>query len=96
MNKYFIIVLLLLGFAFDAIAQSSDVFNYQSVIRDNNGAVYSNQSVSLKFTIYQGSPTGTLVFEEIHQDTTNDFGLVNLRIGEGQPTFGCLVGLIGP
>jgi hypothetical protein len=93
MNKYFTIALLLIGFAFDSIAQSSDVFNYQSVIRDNNGAVYSNQSVSLKFTIYQGSPTGTLVFEEIHQDTTNDLGLVNLRIGEGQPTFGLFGGI---
>jgi len=87
MKNYILLTLILLSTAISSLAQSNDAVNYQSVIRDNNGAYYPNQPVSVRFTIYQGSPSGTLVYEEVHQDTTNDFGLVNLRIGEGLPTF---------
>jgi hypothetical protein len=87
MKNYILLTLILLSTAISSLAQSNDAVNYQSVIRDNNGAYYPNQPVSVKFTIYQGSPSGTMVYEEVHQDTTNDFGLVNLRIGEGLPTF---------
>jgi hypothetical protein len=87
MKNYILLTLFLFTAAISTFAQSNEAVNYQSIIRDNNGAYYPNQPVSLKFTVYQGSPSGTLVFEEVHQDTTNDFGLVNLRIGEGQPTF---------
>jgi hypothetical protein len=79
-------VLLSIGFSiitFFTFAQSPEAFNYQAVIRDAGGSIIKNQSVSLKMSILKGSTTGYTVYAEIHQPTTNDFGLVNLKIGMG-------------
>jgi hypothetical protein len=42
----------------------------------------------LVFTIRNGSATGTLVYYEKHNTSTNEFGLVNLIIGRGTPLLG--------
>lgn len=76
----FFIFLLFSGIAF---GQAPEAFNYQSVIRDASGMVIDNQTVSLEFTILHGSTTGTAVYSETHQPTTNNFGIVNLIIGNG-------------
>jgi len=64
-------------------AQSPDMFSYQAVARDDQGNVLSNQDVSIKISILQGSANGTAVYEEEHSKTTNAQGLVNLMIGDG-------------
>lgn len=70
-------------------AQSPNAFKYQAVVRDASGSSICNADVSLKFIIHQGSPTGAEVYEETHTPiTTNDFGLVNLEIGNGTPVSG--------
>lgn len=49
--------------------------------------------------IYQGAPSGTLVYEESHQTTTNTNGLLSLEIGGGNPTLGTFSSInwaIGP
>ena len=55
-------------------------FSYQTVVRDNSGNPITNQQVKFRFTILQNS---TSVYVETDTVTTNDFGLVNLVIGEG-------------
>lgn len=57
--------------------------NYQGVIRDNQGLILVNEDVELRFTIIQGSPNGTAVYIEDHQEKTNQFGLVNIELGTG-------------
>ncbi|MCD4745185.1 MAG: hypothetical protein K8R58_02675 [Bacteroidales bacterium] len=69
-------------------AQSPNAFKYQAVVRDASGASICNADISLKFIIHQGSPTGAEVYDETHTPTTNDFGLVNLEIGNGTPGSG--------
>ncbi|MCD4697903.1 MAG: hypothetical protein K8S16_16885 [Bacteroidales bacterium] len=70
-------------------AQSPNAFKYQAVVRDASGASICNTDVSLKFIIHHGSPTGAEVYDETHSPTTtNDFGLVNLEIGNGTPVSG--------
>jgi len=64
-------------------AQSPQAFKYQAVARDGSGEVLANQNVSLKISIIKGSPTGTSVYIETHSCTTNQFGLINLEIGNG-------------
>lgn len=64
-------------------AQPPQSFKYQAVVRDNSGNVIANQNVSFRIGILQGSPSGTLVYSETHSATANDFGLVNLEIGNG-------------
>ena len=69
-------------------AQSPEMFNYQSVARDDQGNVLSNQNVGIKISILQGSASGTVVYEEEHSKTTNAQGLVNLKIGDGSAISG--------
>ena len=51
-------------------------------MRNNSGTpVANNTAVNLRFTIHDGSASGTSVFSEIQNTTTNQFGLVNVQIG---------------
>ena len=67
-------------------AQAPDAFKYQAVARDASGDVIANQQVNITITILQGSTEGTSVYTETHDSTTNEFGLVSLTIGAGDPT----------
>ncbi len=69
-------------------AQVPQGINYQSVVRDNNGETLPNQNVAFRFSVVSGSPTGTIVYSELHSTSTNQLGLVNLVIGEGTPITG--------
>ena len=80
-NAFLTISILL--FAIALIAQSPKSFKYQAVARDAGGMVLDNQSVSFQFSILKGSMTGTVVYIETHTTSTNEFGLVNLEIGNG-------------
>lgn len=71
-------------------AQSPKGFNYQAVLRDNIGELIANRPVTLYFQILSGSVNGQVVYGERHNTTTNDFGLVNLIVGQGTPTSGTL------
>ena len=70
-------------FALVSFSQSPNSFKYQTVVRDFSGNVMANQNVSFQISILQGSASGSSVYTETHDITTNDFGLVNLNIGEG-------------
>jgi hypothetical protein len=83
-KKLLIIICILANqFINSANAQAPQSFNYQAVARDGTGAVLSNQSVSFRISLLQGSVTGTNVYSETHPVTTNQFGLVNFAIGGG-------------
>jgi len=64
-------------------AQAPDGFNYQAVVRNNNGDLIVNSNVYFKFNIIQGSQTSIPVFTEIHYVPTDDLGQVNVVIGQG-------------
>ncbi len=69
-----------------AYAQTPQSFNYQAVLRDASGNILVNQDVSIGIAILQGSVSGTEVFSEIQNTTTNNFGLTNLKIGSVNTT----------
>jgi len=69
--------------AISLIAQPPQAFKYQAVVRDNAGNILANQNVSFRINILQGSATGTAVYVEAHDTVTNQFGLINLEIGNG-------------
>ncbi|MCC6462291.1 MAG: tail fiber domain-containing protein [Saprospiraceae bacterium] len=58
-------------------------FNYQCIVRDANGSSLNNQTVVLLFTIRSGAPNGAVSYSEKQTSSTNEFGLVNLVIGQG-------------
>ncbi|WAC13750.1 tail fiber domain-containing protein [Dyadobacter pollutisoli] len=75
-------VLLILTF-FSVRAQSvRETINFQGVARDTTGRSLSNASVGLRLTIFQ--EFGPTVYQESHQAQTNNIGIFNVRIGEGQ------------
>jgi hypothetical protein len=85
MNR-FITLLLLLTAAFVTTGWGQSVpqgFNYQSVVRDASGSGYANQTVTLVFTIRSGSANGPISYTERHITNTNEYGLVNLIVGQG-------------
>jgi hypothetical protein len=83
-KKLLIIVCILANQFINTVnAQAPQSFNYQAVARDASGAVLSNQAVSFRISLLQGSATGSNVYSETHPITTNQFGLVNFAIGGG-------------
>jgi len=81
-----IIINMLIGSSI--FAQSPEAFKYQAIARDASGNVIANQNVSFRISILKTSETGTPVYVETHNLTTNNFGLVNLNIGNGSPVSG--------
>ena len=69
-------------------AQAPEGVNYQSVIRDNTGNLMANAFVGLKISLLQNNTNGTVVYEESFDASTNDFGLTNIVIGNGNPISG--------
>src|SRR5690554_163487 len=65
-----------------AWGQAPEKFNYQAVLRDN-GNVMVSQSVNVRFTIHDGSATGTNVYQETQFLTTDQYGRVNCAVGGG-------------
>jgi hypothetical protein len=87
-TKTLAVIALFILVALNLKAQVPQSFNYQAVLRDADGLVMQNEYLTMKFTIHQDSPTGTVIYEEVKDTTTNNFGLINIQIGEGLPTTG--------
>ena len=78
---YLIVVFLITATTF---AQVPNKMSYQSVIRDNKGALISNQKVTIQISVLKGSKDGEAVYIENHTSSTNTNGLVSLEIGGGE------------
>jgi uncharacterized protein (TIGR02145 family) len=74
------IIFILLSYSY---AQSPESFKYQAVVRDVSGNIVADQAVGLFIEILQTSIDGTVIYSESHTSTTNNFGLVNIYIGDG-------------
>jgi hypothetical protein len=78
-SKIILLILLpLFGFS-----QAPQKINFQSILRNTNGDVVANKSVSLKISILSGSISGSSVYSETHTKTTDPSGLISLQIGNG-------------
>lgn len=76
------------------LAQAPARFSYQSVVRNPANNLVVNGSVGLEVKIRQGSPTGSVVYQETHSLTSNSNGLVTAEIGSGQVVSGSLSGIV--
>jgi hypothetical protein len=82
MRKLLTFIFLML--AISTLAQVPQGFNYQAVIRNSSGELITEQDVSVRISILQGSATGSPVYTETHSEQTNTFGLIDLIISQGQ------------
>jgi len=64
-------------------AQIPQKFNYQAIVRGNAGTVIANKPLGMRFSIRDGSATGTVQYSETQLTTSNAYGLVNLQVGAG-------------
>ena len=80
-NFYFTCLISCLALATTS-AQAPALFNYQAVACDTGG-VWANKNMKLKISILKGLSSGTQVYKEVHDVTTNQYGLFNVPIGSG-------------
>jgi hypothetical protein len=85
MKKNLTMLLLLAVSFFQTLsyAQAPNGINYQAVIRNNTGTLMANTPTAIRVSIRQTSATGTIVYSERQNVTTDQFGLVNFVIGSG-------------
>lgn len=70
------------------MAQPPQAMNYQAIARNADGSIVAGQSISVRFSIVDGSTAGTVLYQETHQATTNISGLFTLSIGKGRAVSG--------
>lgn len=83
MKKYFFGVILL-AIVFSIYSQAPQGFNYQAILRNSDGSIRSNETVSLQISI--ANNIGMSQYLEVHNTQTNELGLVSVVIGEGTST----------
>lgn len=83
MKKRMISILtVFLGFL-GAVAQVPGSFQYQAVMRNDDGSVAANEPLEIKVRIHQDTADGTVVYEELHTSSSNASGIVTFKVGEG-------------
>lgn len=83
LQRLFTLLFLLWAVVVGVQAQAPQAFKYQTVVRNKLGKVLTNRIVNFRISIVQGNINGTPVYTEVHNATTNDYGLINLNIGGG-------------
>ena len=64
-------------------SQTPEKMSYQAVVRDSNDKLLTNQAIGMQISILQTSASGTAIYIETQNPTTNINGLVSLEIGTG-------------
>jgi len=88
MKTFKLLLILLVTATVTLTAQPPQAMKYKAIAKDEWGVPLPNKNISIRFTIYQGSEYGTAVYSETHQTTTDKFGLMDVNIGQGSPSFG--------
>lgn len=91
--KKFIHILFFIAIVLPGFTQAPAFFNYQAVVRDNQGQAIKNQLVNIKIRLLEESSSGIQVFTENHFVVSSSNGIVNLKIGDGQNQEGDLTTL---
>lgn len=81
---------LLLSMTFQTFSQAPQRINYQAAARNAAGEVLKNQAISVRLSLLDGGPSGTVVFQEAHATSTNALGLFQLPIGGGSVLSGSM------
>jgi hypothetical protein len=91
--KYLYFALFLTLYIFSG-AQVPKGIKYQAIARTPSGEIVSDQNVSFAISIIPASPDQNPVYTETHTTKTNNFGLVNLVIGNGSALLGDFSGVV--
>ena len=86
--KKLLTLFLMLALSLTVFAQAPQQFTYQAVVRNNSNHLMANAPVTVTVSLLQGSESGSVVYAETHNATTNVNGLMTLLIGGGTVTSG--------
>ena len=70
------------------MGQAPALIPYQAVMRNADGSITSNASMSIRFCIRENTANGTISYQELQTVTSNNQGLVQCNIGGGNATIG--------
>ncbi|RMG60691.1 MAG: hypothetical protein D6722_20595, partial [Bacteroidetes bacterium] len=70
-------------------AQVPQKISYQAIARVND-TLLTQQTIELRFTLLR---SGSPIYQELHNPTTNNFGLFRVNIGDGLVTLGNFAGI---
>lgn len=79
--KKHILTFFFLFISFIALTQAPQGIPYQAIARNGAGNALVSQNISVKFSILNGSPSGSAVYVETHTTTTSVLGLFTLTVG---------------
>ncbi len=89
--KQKLILFLFITFLINCItlhAQVPESISYQAVVRDANNQLVKHGQPTVRISILAASTSGSEVYKETHQVSTNENGLFSLQIGKGNPVLG--------
>lgn len=82
-------LLLFMGLLIQGVSsQTTKGFNYQAVVRDNNGQLVASQSISVQLTVIASTAGGDAIYSESHTVSSNPYGVINLKVGSGKANLG--------
>jgi len=71
-----------------AKAQAPQAIPYQAAARNSSGVVLVNKTIGLRFTLHDATASGTTVYQETQNATTNAVGMFIVNIGQGSVVSG--------
>lgn len=81
--KYFYLFLISILSYSTLQAQSPEAFSYQAVLRNASGQLVASEDVVVRISILSSGVQGSTEYAELHNLTTNDYGLFTLQVGNG-------------
>ncbi|MGJ3236013.1 hypothetical protein [Marivirga sp.] len=87
MRKFYTSLIFTL-FTSTLFAQAPEGFNYQALIRNNDGGILTSSEVNILIEIISESESGPIIYSENHLIETDENGMVHLIIGQGTTSSG--------
>ena len=73
-------MLLITAFLYGQVPQR---MSYHALIKNDVSGIITNQKITLRTAIRQGSPNGETVYMELHETQTSSSGIASVSIGNG-------------
>lgn len=87
LKKMFFCFIALLMTAITFAQNVPQTMSYQAVARSEKGTPIAEKEIIIEISIRKTTSNGTVEYQETHNPTTNEFGLFEIEIGEGENTF---------
>jgi uncharacterized protein (TIGR02145 family) len=88
MKSYALTLLSFLISSFLFAQAPPEAINYSGVARDNAGLPVANSAIGLQLGILETTSSGTIIYQEDHATTTDDYGRFSVALGMGTPSTG--------